>query len=561
MEPTYRGLPLSAWVKVGTVSVLMAAMFRFNLARLWNKTNPFYGQPNWGHAVIVPIVGLYYLYVNRRDLLSALSGQPGRWSLPRSILVLWACTIGLLWATCAFIWVLFPTVGLLALLPPILATVLPIVAYVSAAAYSYSRPKTVTFSLRLNDALTRPLLGSFERRLTSSDPAATPQSVLRVAPASGVATLPLDYSKAQTRLERLATRLPSLAWRTSDWFGGFVMLWGILFSVYGIWPGQNDFFKDVGMVITLFGVVLMMGGWRVMRVAWFPILFLFCALPWPDLIYSRMAMPLQLLAAKVAVHLLNPLGVESMQFGTKISMRGSGGALRILNVAEACAGLRSLMTFVALGGAWAFLSSRPLWQKFLITASAVPIAVFCNTMRVTGQGLLDHYWSQQWSESFAHQFVGLVMMIPAFLLILLVCSFLDNLFVDVDEATEPKRPDKIVRGGQAKPAAVGTAVADSALTVMASPARLVAQGASSRSVAAAQVPTAGAVAPAAATGEKRAPKSAATARAASTSTLAAPSAAPTTRAAASRPAGAPTPTSEPRASGAGARLRRAGAAS
>jgi exosortase/archaeosortase family protein len=107
---------------------------------------------------------------------------------------------------------------------------------------------------------------------------------------------------------------------------------------------------------------------------------------------------------------------------------------RVLNVAEACAGLRSLMTFITLGAAVAFLSNRPLWQKIIITISAIPIAIFCNVMRVAGQGLLDYYVSHAWSEGFAHQFAGLVMLVPAFFLILLVAWCVDHLFIEeVDE--------------------------------------------------------------------------------------------------------------------------------
>jgi len=102
----------------------------------------------------------------------------------------------------------------------------------------------------------------------------------------------------------------------------------------------------------------------------------------------------------------------------------------VLNVAEACAGLKSLMTFISVGAAIGFLSSRATWQKILITLSAIPIAIFCNMMRVTGQGILDHYWSEKLSEGFAHQFVGLIMLIPAFFLILLVAWVLDNLFIE-----------------------------------------------------------------------------------------------------------------------------------
>jgi exosortase/archaeosortase family protein len=111
-----------------------------------------------------------------------------------------------------------------------------------------------------------------------------------------------------------------------------------------------------------------------------------------------------------------------------------------LNVAEACAGMRSLMTFISVGGAVAFLSMRPLWQKVLITLSAIPIAIFCNVMRVSGQGLLDRYVSHLWSQGFAHQFAGIVMLVPGFLLILAVGWFLDQIFVEVaDEAPRPKR--------------------------------------------------------------------------------------------------------------------------
>src|SRR2546422_552430 len=161
------------------------------------------------------------------------------------------------------------------------------------------------------------------------------------------------------------------------------MVWGIWFYAGGIWPGQNDFFKDVAMVVTLFGVTLALCGWDVMRTAWFAIAFLVCAIPWPQLTYSWVAMPLQQLAASASVGLLRATGVEAVRTGTQILI-GEGDSLRRLNVAEACAGLRSLMTFVTVGGAVGFLSNRPLWQKIAITLWAVPVAIACNVMRVAG---------------------------------------------------------------------------------------------------------------------------------------------------------------------------------
>lgn len=292
-ELLFLGVRVSSWVMIGILAITFCLLFWPNLRRLWTKTNPIYGEDNWKHGAFVPIIGLYYLYVNRDQILRA---------------------------------------------------------------------------------------------------------------------------KVKTA-----------------WSGLLITIAGVLIFAYGIYPGQNDWFKDVGMVVTLFGLVALIGGWQIMKIAWFPIAFLICALPWPGLFYSMLAGPLQKLAAMVAVRMLNFFGVSSLQSGTKIFIEGSGHVIRTLNVAEACAGLRSLMSFIAIAGAVAFLSFRPLWQKIVMVFSAIPIAIFCNTMRITVQGLFDGYLSHQWSESFAHGFLGLAMMIPAFFLILLVGWVLQNLLIEEGE--------------------------------------------------------------------------------------------------------------------------------
>src|SRR2546423_5361005 len=210
---TYYGLSSDAWARIGVLALLMIGLFWPNLRRLWLKTNPVTGEANWGHAFFVPLIGLYYLYVNRDALL-----------------------------------------------------------------------------------------------------------------------------KARVR---------------TSYLGLGIMIFGLLFFAYGIWPGQNDFVKDFAMVITLFGLVAFMCGWEVMKIVWFPIAFLVCAIPWPGLVYSWVAGPLQQLAANVAVTMLRLFGVLSFSSGTKIFISGKH-ELRTLNVAEACAGMRSLMTFISVAAAVAF---------------------------------------------------------------------------------------------------------------------------------------------------------------------------------------------------------------
>jgi len=189
-----------------------------------------------------------------------------------------------------------------------------------------------------------------------------------------------------------------------------------------------------------------------------------CMIPWPSLFYSRLASPLQALAASVSVGVLRFTGVDALNTGTKIRMQPYTAQERVLNVAEACAGLRSLMTFITVGAAVAFLSNRPLWQKIIITLSAIPIAIACNVMRVAGQGLLDYYVSHELSEGFAHQFAGIVMLVPAFFLILLVGWLLDHLFIEeVDEAPAVKT----VAAPAAAPAAAAVVAAPRTTTTVA----------------------------------------------------------------------------------------------
>src|SRR4051794_37434881 len=89
----YFGLTLTAWLQIGIVALLMAATFRFNLRRLILKTAPFVGEANWQHAIVVPIIGLYYLYLNREQLLRAkvrplLAGNFTRGRIVSSLLCL-----------------------------------------------------------------------------------------------------------------------------------------------------------------------------------------------------------------------------------------------------------------------------------------------------------------------------------------------------------------------------------------------------------------------------------------------------------------------------------------
>ena len=390
-EPGFAGLTRAAWLRMGIICLLLLALFWPNLRRLWFKTNPFTGEANWGHSFFVPLIGLYYLYLNREELLSPKARMP--WPVALKLLALWLLVQLALWGSAFFVLAYRPTLvmGRIMLIGSVLM------------------------------GLSMVMLGAtiWITSLRSRSAAGARQALVSIADSSAV------------------------------WFGFYSLLWGLVFYAWSIWPGQNDLFKDCSMIATLFGVVLLLGGWEVMRIAWFPIFFLGVAFPWPPLVYSQLAMPLQKLAAEAAVLTMKLTGVAAGRAATTLSISRPDGTFRGLEVAEACAGIKSLMTFVAVGAAVGFLSNRATWQKIFIAASAVPIAILCNSMRVAGQGLLDYYVSENFSQSFAHQFVGMVMLIPAFFLIMLVAWVVDNLFV---EEVDERAIGKTVAKASAKPA-------------------------------------------------------------------------------------------------------------
>ncbi|MGF1633128.1 MAG: exosortase/archaeosortase family protein [Phycisphaerae bacterium] len=422
MSRNWLGIPVVGWLAMLGVALLMVALYHFNLERLWKKTAPVIGEPNWSHSVCVPLIGIYYLYMRRSELLAAgLTPNLPRYGLGGV------------------------RAGLSALVGLGVACVVGGVASLLALRFEASAPfgPGVAWPLTYGGAALAVLAGVALH--WNTDRRGVLAAVVIMAGGIGLNVL------SSTVLQNTN---PAVAGYTSALGAGVAVLaglatfmnWGLasvlaglVLSGYGIWPGQNDFVWDVGMVLTLFGVVLTLAGWAVMKIAWFPIAFLLCALPWPGLVYSKVALPLQFIAAEVAVVTLRLTGVKANVNGSQIFMSpGPGLPDRSLNVAEACAGMRSLMTFITVGAAVAFLSGRPLWQKIVITASAVPIAILCNVARVSGQGLLDFYVSQEWSQGFAHQFAGLVMLIPAFFMILGVAWVLDNLFVEEAEEGTPR---------------------------------------------------------------------------------------------------------------------------
>jgi len=214
-----------------------------------------------------------------------------------------------------------------------------------------------------------------------------------------------------------------------------VMLLGLASYAWWLGPGRNDMFSGYSMVIALAGLVLFLLGPASMRVLGFPIAYLVLAVKISDRIWDTIAWKLQIVAANASTVALKFLGAfldfDAENKGSTIELsfgRAGMWVTESLNVAEACSGLRMLAAFVALSVAMAFLSERRWWQRLIMVAMAVPIAVLVNVGRVTVLGLLFIYDPESAKGSF-HTFVGMLMLIPAAGLFWLLGWVLDKLIV------------------------------------------------------------------------------------------------------------------------------------
>lgn len=216
------------------------------------------------------------------------------------------------------------------------------------------------------------------------------------------------------------------------WGGLALVLFGILAYVYAIWARFGSP-QPLTMVFVIAGSVAMLGGWRILGALLFPIGFLVLAMPPPDYAYKQITQPMQQFAAMVAQVALGLLpNIELIRNGFSLTAYdATSGALRAtFEVAGACSGMRSLMAFVALGLAVAYFSPRPTWHRILMTLIVLPVALFCNVLRVVITGMFLIYDWGKLAAGTPHMLLGLVTFGLGMALYSLAMYVLDHLFVD-----------------------------------------------------------------------------------------------------------------------------------
>ena len=193
-------------------------------------------------------------------------------------------------------------------------------------------------------------------------------------------------------------------------FGFVVMLGAIALLLLGS-LGAELFISRFSLLVLLAGMILFLAGWKMLRAVSFPLGYLMWMIPIPVIIYNQITFPLQLIASRLATASLELVQVPVLRDGNILILSNYS-----LEVVEACSGIRSLMTLVALAVAFGYLVSTRRWIRYVLAALMVPIAVVINAIRIMGAGLLARHFGPAAAEGFLHGFSGWAIFLVALLL-------------------------------------------------------------------------------------------------------------------------------------------------
>ena len=198
--------------------------------------------------------------------------------------------------------------------------------------------------------------------------------------------------------------------KPSAW--GLVFVAGSLAMLFAGILGSEYFLPRVSMLGVLAGAMLFLFGWNHLRILILPIAFLLLMIPIPAIIFNQIVFPLQLLASRFGENTITMCHIPVLREGNVIHLANTS-----LEVAEACSGIRSMITLLTMGIIYGYLFDPRLWVRIAMAAGTVPIAIIANGIRVAGTGVAAHYYGAEAAEGFSHTFSGWIIFIAALIML------------------------------------------------------------------------------------------------------------------------------------------------
>ena len=192
---------------------------------------------------------------------------------------------------------------------------------------------------------------------------------------------------------------------------GAVVVAGCLFLLVAGLLGAELFLSRVSIIGTIAGTVLFLFGWPMLRILFFPLAFMLLMVPLPAIIFNKIAFPLQLLASNVGEYSIRSMDIPILREGNVLILANA-----TLEVAEACSGIRSLVSLFTLGLVFGYFVDQRVWVRAIIALSAIPVAILANGLRVASAGVAAHNFGTAGVEGLFHEFSGWVVFVIAFLM-------------------------------------------------------------------------------------------------------------------------------------------------
>lgn len=205
---------------------------------------------------------------------------------------------------------------------------------------------------------------------------------------------------------------------SGSWVGLPLLFGGIAMLVLGDIAAE-EFLQRTSFIVLIAGLMLFHLGTAIFRRVAFPIAFLFFMVPLPFIVFNAIAFPLQELAAHNAEWMLDLLGIPVLRDGNIIHLKDVS-----LGVTEACSGIRSLISLLALSVAWAHLTLPRVGLMIVLVIAAVPVTIMANAGRIVLTGLISQYFGVAYAQGFFHSFSGWIIFLFAFICLLSVHGFI-----------------------------------------------------------------------------------------------------------------------------------------